>query len=109
MGRMSLKKRTGLKNLKSKRVVNESSAVEQNVNLPVKENNVTEAVTTQSAISELKDKRSDKEEAFSRGLLYSERYQRKLNQRNREMAEGSAKITSYFSATKPAAEEPILV
>lgn len=49
---------------------------------------------------------ANKKKLYSRGLQYSDRYQRKLNQKNREMAKGSAKISSYFfSQTQPVVEE----
>lgn len=47
---------------------------------------------------QLKKDGDNQKQAFSRGLGYSARYQRKLKQKNREMAEGSAKISNYFSA-----------
>ncbi|GAA5809711.1 hypothetical protein MFLAVUS_003124 [Mucor flavus] len=68
----------------------------ERVTSPVSEKTVQiiDEAALQSLNFKLKEDRVIKRKAFSRGLEYSDRYQKKLKQKNREMAKGSAKISS---------------
>ncbi|GAA5813405.1 hypothetical protein MFLAVUS_006883 [Mucor flavus] len=68
----------------------------ERVTSPVSEQTIQiiDEAALQSINFKLKEDRVIKRKAFSRELEYSDRYQRKLKQKNREMAKGSAKISS---------------
>jgi hypothetical protein len=108
MGRLSNRKKSRLENLRKARGIVELVSVE-NESLTTTDTQIIEIEETaiESVNSKLKDNSIGKRDAFSRGLMYSARHQRKLKQKNREMASGSAKISSYFSSVETVVmEEP---
>ena len=112
MGRISNKKKAWVKNLRNVRnfpeqVTEQQSDISSVNDEPVQ---IIDEAALQSINFKLKEDGVSKREAFSRGLEYSARYQRKLKQKNREMAKGSAKISSYFSsvtASSASEEAPV--
>jgi hypothetical protein len=102
MGRISYKKKAWMKNLRSVRTFPELVTENQSETSAVvsdQQAQIVEETSFQSVSLNLKDVEGNKKQAFSRGLEYSARYQRKLKQKNREMPKGSAKISSYFNVT----------
>lgn len=107
MGRLSNRKKTLMKNLRNVSVPSKP-IVKKKETVPVVNDQSAVAIVGQIAQPDelkLKDTGADKKGFNFRGLVYSDRHQRKLNQKNREMAKGSAKISSYFSSAKPITEE----
>lgn len=111
MGRISNKNKAWMKNLCNVRTFPERVTEEQSDTSPVSEQTVQiiDEAALQSINFKLKEDRVIERKAFSRGLEYSDRYQRKLKQKNREMAKGSAKISSYLDSVSasPVLEAPV--
>lgn len=106
MGRLSNRNKSCLNNLRKVRQ-EQTSNKQKETSVPEAETNepsiVTETLPITNNIlipfinSDLKDNlASNKKEVYSRGPEYSPRYLRKLKQKNREMAKGSAKTSSFF-------------
>ncbi|GAA5809207.1 hypothetical protein MFLAVUS_002612 [Mucor flavus] len=87
-----------MKNLRSARTSPELATEQQSGTSSVVSDQSTQIMEETVQPFQLKKDGDNQKQAFSRGLEYSVTYQRKLKQKNREMAKGSAKISNYFSA-----------
>ncbi|KAI9247607.1 hypothetical protein EDC94DRAFT_589773 [Helicostylum pulchrum] len=107
MARLSNRKKSMIQNLRKARGVAEIINVDSEdlTVVDVQPVEIVEETTVQSVNFILKDDEISRKTPFSRGLKYTVRHQRKLNQKNREMASGRANISSYFNVATPVAEE----